>query len=233
MALKIVLVPDIGEVVLSKRKGTRSIRLTITPKGQVRVGMPHWAPYEVGISFAKSKTEWIQKQLQNHTTVAIKEGSRIGKAHRVHFIHKSGDKITTRVDSMGIYVNSHLPPEHPAVQDKAVVAGERALAAESRQLLPQRLEELAKKYGYSYKRTQIKKLTSRWGSCSSDKVITLSLYLIQLPWHLIDYVLIHELAHTRHMNHSASFWKDVQAAVPNAKALRKEIKNYKPNLAPY
>jgi predicted metal-dependent hydrolase len=233
MALKTVIVPDIGEVVLAKRKGTRNIRLTITARGQVRVGMPHWAPYEVGIQFAKSKTEWIQKQLQTHPSPEIIEGSRIGKAHRVHFIYKNSGKITARVGSTAIFVSSHLPTTHPAVQEKAIAAGERALAAESRQLLPQRLAQLAEKHGYSYKNDQIKKLTSRWGSCSSEKVITLSYYLIQLPWPLIDYVLIHELAHTRHMNHSASFWKDVQTAMPNAKALRKEIKSYKPKLIAY
>jgi predicted metal-dependent hydrolase len=75
---------------------------------------------------------------------------------------------------------------------------------------------------------QIRKLTARWGSCSSAKVITLSYYLMQLPWPLIDYVLLHELSHTEHMNHGSDFWGKFESVLPGAKVLRKEIRTYKP-----
>ena len=68
----------------------------------------------------------------------------------------------------------------------------------------------------------------RWGSCSSDQMITLSYFLMQLPWDLIDYVILHELAHTKHLNHGPGFWSELEALCPDARARRKSIKEFRP-----
>src|SRR5213075_157516 len=92
-----------------------------------------------------------------------------------------------------IVITSNLPLESVDVQAKAQKAAERALKVEAENLLPQRLKILAERHNFSYKDVKIRKLTSRWGSCSNAKNIRLSYYLIQLPWPMIDYVLLHEL----------------------------------------
>ncbi len=76
--------------------------------------------------------------------------------------------------------------------------------------------------------TQIKyrKMKRAWGNCSSKKVITLNTQLAKLPKELIDYVLVHELAHLKHMNHSKSFHNFVQKHLLNAKVLEKNMQNY-------
>ena len=157
----------------------------------------------------------------------------IGKAHRLRFINTGSQSISSRVLGSSIRVSTGLAFSSPEVQTKATLAAERALRAEAEHLLPQRLAALARQHGYKYKDAKIRKLTSRWGSCSQDKVISLSYYLIQLPWPLIDYVLLHELAHTQQLNHGQAFWQEFEHSLPEAKSLRKQVRQHKPRLEPH
>lgn len=231
MSQRTVLVPEIGEVILAKRKNAKYLRLTVTSTGKVRVGMPKWTPYSVGINFAIKRREWIKSQQTLRPAVSLINNSRVGKSYTLYFLPAKGkNEISSRVSRNRVDIFTDLPVNNPSVQQKASLASEKALLQESKILLPQRLSVLATKFGYSYNEVKIKKLLSRWGSCSSDKVISLSYYLIQLPWPLIDYVLLHELVHTRHLNHGAVFWRELKTALPNARNLQKEIKAYNPRV---
>jgi len=75
-----------------------------------------------------------------------------------------------------------------------------------KQSLVLRLEQLARQYGFSWNKVSIRNQKTRWGSCSSQNNISLNRKLFYLPDHLRDYVLLHELAHTRQKNHSKDFW---------------------------
>lgn len=93
--------------------------------------------------------------------------------------------------------------------------------------LPQRVAEISKITGLTYNRLTIRPTQSKWGSCSSQKNISLSLYLMSLPRHLIDFVIVHELCHTIHFNHSAEFHALVNSIVSGKeKLLSKELKSY-------
>jgi predicted metal-dependent hydrolase len=210
------------------------IRLSISAAGKIRVGLPNWIPYATGITFVKSKSDWISKQLSQHSIDSLKEGDLIGKSHRLHFIYEPKIRNTTaRVSERAIAITSDMPYDHPEVQARALAAAERALKAEAANLLPQRLEQLAKKYNFSYKDVVVRKLTARWGSCSNKKNITLSYYLVQLPWPFIDYVLLHELTHTEYLHHGKDFWDRFKQVLPNARSMQKEIRGYRPIVKPY
>jgi len=104
---------------------------------------------------------------------------------------------------------------------------ETALRRKAQAVLPARLAKLAELHGFQYSGVKIRKSRSRWGSCSTKKAINLSLYLMLLPEHLIDYVLLHELCHTVRMNHSPAFWALLDRCTQNkAKELRREIRKY-------
>jgi len=75
-------------------------------------------------------------------------------------------------------------------------------------------------------RVTFRRAKTRWGSCSSTNNISLNIGLIMLPYNLIDYVIVHELAHIKHKNHSKEFWKLVEQFYPNYKLAKEELKKY-------
>ncbi len=233
MPYKRVVLPQIGEITLAKRRGARNLRLSINARGQVRVSMPAWAPYATGLAFAKARSEWIVDQLKDHRQTPLAEGLLVGKAHRLHFRQALNAKaVSAKVGTATIVVSGPFTADHPETQAKARAACEKALRREAEKLLPQRLAILAERHNYHYKQVRVRKLTSRWGSCSHDKTISLSYYLMQLPWQLIDYVLLHELAHTKQLNHGPAFWHEFESSLPDAKRLRKDVRQHKPHLRP-
>ncbi|MBX6334216.1 M48 family metallopeptidase [Candidatus Saccharibacteria bacterium] len=233
MATKVIEIPDIGPVTLYKRRGNRSLRLSVAADGEIRVSLPSWVPYLAGEQFVRSKIDWIRAH-QIKPSSDLQQGQAIGKAHHLHFEPVArATKITTRLqqNQIQIFHPATLDTAHPHVQKAAQAACIRALRKEAEQLLPQRLKELAERTGYTYRNVDIKQMKSRWGSCSANKDITLNLFLMQLPWRLIDYVLMHELTHTKVMRHGAPFWQELEKHVPHAKSLRKEIAKHHPVLA--
>lgn len=229
---KRIVMPDIGEVVLQKRKGARSIRLTIAHDGTLRVSMPTWSPYAVGESFARSKADWIKKHQQIKQPHVFTSGERIGKAHRLHIYHERRDAIATRITNTEVNVRIPVEMNHTdaSVQSAIHKAAIRALKQEAKQLLPGRLSQLASQHGFSYRGVEIKLLKTRWGSCNSHKDIALNCYLMQLPWDLIDYVLMHELMHTRIMAHGPKFWSELARYVSDLPAKRKAMRGHQPTL---
>ncbi len=94
----------------------------------------------------------------------------------------------------------------------------------AQEYLTQRLKHHASLMNLSYSQLKFRKMKSRWGSCSSQGTITLNTQLMKIKKELIEYVIVHELAHLRHMNHSKEFHDYVQKYLPNAKQLRSELK---------
>ncbi len=232
-AKRVVTLENIGQVTLTKRKGNTNIRLSYARNGDIRVSLPYFVPYEAGIAFVKSKTDWLITH-RPAKSAQLSQGHRIGKAHRLNFVVSPQQSARVHVGHNKITVSCPVstPSTHQSVQQAAIRGAHKALKLEADQLLPQRLASVAQKYGFTYKSVTTKRLSSRWGSCSQNHDITLNIYLMQLPWHLIDYVIVHELVHTEHLNHSQEFWKRFEEVLPNAKALRKELKTYPTSVQP-
>lgn len=113
------------------------------------------------------------------------------------------------------------------VTDWIVRITEEALRHQAKRILLPRLQQLAQQHAFTYERGSIHKTHGRWGSCSSKGNINLSLYLVLLPRHLQDYVMLHELCHTRHMDHSPRFWALLDSLTSgSSQALRQEMKQY-------
>lgn len=234
MPAKIFEINDIGSVAILKRRGSKSIRLGFDSKGGVRVSIPSWVPYQAGITFALDRIEWINKHKPD-TTGLFKSGDTIGKTHRMTLIADTKVKSTqVRLKGYEIIVKHpiKLAFDSTVVQAAAERGAKKALWGEAERFLPQRLKLLADSHGFSYRNITVKQLKTKWGSCNQNHEITLNYYLMQLPWHLVDYVLTHELVHTEHLNHSSEFWKRFEDALPGAKKIRNELKTYKTAVIP-
>lgn len=230
MATKQVEVEGLGTVTLYKRRGTRSVRLSIANGDQIRVTLPIWAPYRVGVDFAASKRDWILSQRRQPTV--LNEGMQIGKAHRLRFVKSTGSRVTTRIKGTEIFVAlpANVDAQDLGAQAAARRAAIKALKLEAENLLPQRLAALADQHGFTYRSVGIKQMKGRWGSCNSHKDIVLNCFLMKLPWDLIDYVILHELAHTRVMAHGKPFWNEVGKYVSNLSSIRKLMRTQQPTI---
>lgn len=232
MATRRVEISGIGNVTLIKRRSSKNIRLSLLPNGEIRVSLPVWAPYQLGLAFIQKKTDWIQRNRTLRPSM-LRHGQQIGKAHRLVFSpqHTAG-LPTSRVvqGTVKISLPPAMPDSHPDAQRVAHAAAERALRAEARQLLPRRLNQLAALHGFTYRSVSVKRLRSRWGSCNEKQGIVLNIFLMQLPWEYIDYVLLHELVHTQHLHHGPKFWQTFERCLPEAKRLRKHMRAFQPLL---
>ena len=159
---KILVDPEIGEVVFRKSLRTRSISIRVHPVKGVSVSVPYIVPYAAAKLFFTARRGWIletmAKQREKYKDVKVASPSEV-----------------------------------------------EAMRRQAKAYLPDRLAELAARYGFKYNRVTIKHNATNWGSCSTKGNINLNLNIVRLPKVLQDYVLIHELCHLRHPDHGHGF----------------------------
>ncbi len=148
--------------------------------------------------------------------VAIPYGVSYDKAKQVAESKKSW--IQKHLDKM-----KHVEKEHEALS-KNLTEIDRSKA---RKKLVSRLNELSEQHGFSYNKVFMRNQKTRWGSCSAKNNISLNMKLVRLPDEMIDYVLLHELVHTRIKNHTNEFWTELSKFVGNAKKVDRRLNEYK------
>lgn len=97
---------------------------------------------------------------------------------------------------------------------------------EARKSLILRLNKLAEKYNFSFNRISIRRQRTRWGSCSAANNISLNIKLTLLPDELRDFIIVHELVHTKVKNHGQKFWDKLEVIIPRARFLDQQLKSY-------
>lgn len=233
MAKKSYHIDGIGTVQVTKRRRSRRLRLRISSDGAVHVSIPYWVPYRSAVSFVTEKRSWItQHQPQRQL---IENGCIIGKHHDVVVKRLDGaDQPRTRVTNNSIVLRLPVGADALSAQAQAELAraAKRALVKQAQQILPVRVAELSRRYDFSYQSLRFRAMKSRWGSCSSNQDITLNVFLMQLDDDLIDYVILHELLHTRIPAHGKIFWSELERYVDDLAAKRKRMKSVEPALMP-
>ena len=229
-----IYINEIGEVSINYSSSATKIRISVKPFVGVILTVPIYANKEKAIGFLEQKKEWLKKALaktekvEDRNTVFDENTTFRTRNHRLQLLKHKAKQISLSVSNEIILVRvpENMNTRDAQVQETARKGIEFALRKEARIHLPIRISELASENGLSYKSVAIKASKTRWGSCSSVNSINLSLHLMRLPERLIDYVILHELAHTIVKNHSDKYWAYLGKICPHAKALDKELSNY-------
>lgn len=222
---------EFGKITVRRSAKATQVRLRVAPDGTLRASMPVYAPLFLLKRLLKTSREELRQLLeQSNPTTEFKDGQQIGKSHTI--IVRPSTRLSAKVKGQHIIVE--LPttmqltsPEVVREVRDGVIA---ALRLEAKSYLPKRLAYLANQLGFSYERVRFSHASGRWGSCSSTGTISLNIALMKLPFELIDYVIVHELAHTVQMNHSQDFWALVQQGDPLYAQHRKLLKAEAPTI---
>lgn len=205
--MKLLALPCGSEIALSVRRSGRARHILLhvgTLDGSVELVLPNRVPLSEGMAFARSKRNWIEQRLAKvQQRVPFEDGMEVpvlGVPHIIQHIPAARGRV--RRDGAALVAESR--PEHLArrVRDW--------FCAEARREITARVDDKARRLGQSRGRITIRDQRTRWGSCSYSGNLNFSWRLIMAPEHVLDYVVAHEVAHLRELNHGERFWSLVE-----------------------
>lgn len=223
---------EFGAVRVKRVHGAQYVRLRIAADGTLTATLPKRAPLKlVGqlINDSRDELRGLVKDTAEKHSRDYTHGQRIGSSHMLEITAASGP---ADAKLRGLTIAVTVPPDadHDLVQETAKKGVIKALKKEAAAYLPRRLAHLAALHGLSYQSVRYGNAKSRWGSCSAEGTISLNIALMTAPPELIDYVLLHELCHTREMNHSSAFWELMASICPDYQQHRRALKKFSPYL---
>lgn len=223
--------PEFGEISVYTHRNATRISIKYSPNGKLRIVTPPYTPLTAIKVLLKTSRPAIRKLAKdNNLSGAYTQNQPVGKSHSLIFQEGATNIVKTTGTSIVATFKDKEDINTAKVQSEIKQAIVKALRKEAKSYLPRRLKYLAELHGFYFKSTKITHASSRWGSCSSSGTISMNISLMQLPFELLDYVLIHELCHTREMNHSTRFWSEVQQIDPQYKIHKNALKNYSPHV---
>ncbi|KND56486.1 Zinc metalloprotease [Candidatus Paraburkholderia kirkii] len=212
-----------------KRSSRRTIGFCIDGTG-LAITAPRWVTIADIESAILDKQKWIVNKLTEwQTRVEWKDGAQFPYLGKTISVSLSAVGMLSFDDETNV-LSLALPALADAQQIKDRVQG--WLQSEAKRIFGERLAVYAAKLGVEYRAYALSSAATRWGSCSSDGKIRLNWRLIHFPMSIIDYVVAHELAHLREMNHSPRFWQTVESIFPEFREARHTLKHHPPDLLP-
>ncbi|MBP1585428.1 MAG: M48 family metallopeptidase [Lachnospiraceae bacterium] len=202
------------KITYSKRR-TLSMKFDMT--GTLIVSAPgHLTEAEVR-QFMDEKSRWIRTNYVRIMARAEKSSEyRVEEGGKVLYL---GEELNVHIGGHGRVKKIGKDIYFPEGADKESYV--RWLKARAGEYLPSRLQSIAWEMGITYRELRITGARSKWGSCSETGKITLSWHLCMCPPEAIEYVMIHELCHRLHMDHSRDFWAEVERRMPDYKKYKK------------
>ncbi|MDI1360454.1 SprT family zinc-dependent metalloprotease [Methylotenera sp.] len=214
-----------------ERRQRRTVGLKITQAGLV-IHAPKRISQSQLEDIIVQKADWVLRKLASVTANRIPEiqwqhGEQLlflGNAITLTIEHNARSKAVEYEPGV---LQLAMPNQDEMLIARKVVQWYKKQAITD---FTRRLEIFSSKLGVKFTSLTLSNAASRWGSCNSKKEIRLNWRLLQAPPHIINYVVCHELAHIKEMNHSAKFWATVASIFPDYKAAEKELKALSPQL---
>ena len=223
---------EFGKITIRRSARATQVRVRVAPDGTLRASLPLYAPTFLVKRLLKTSRDELRDIIAQAAPIAAyTDGMRIGKSHSL-IVRQSRSSASASRHGQQIIVEL---PDGMSLNDAPIARMVRdaviaSLRVEAKSYLPKRLSYLAAKHGLQYEKVRFSHASGRWGSCSSTGTISLNIALMKLPFELIDYVIIHELAHTKHLNHSEEFWSLVSVGDPQYRQHRRALKHETPSI---
>ena len=205
-----------------RNQRSRRISLRVVSRDEVILNVPPRGSLSEAKDFVATKMNWViektgEMPASNELAQFLKIRPMIWLDSRPRSFRWSFSNSSVRsFCSIGSDVIEAVFPDGKKEENEALLS---CLIKLGKEHLPLRLQDCAEKVGLSYRHARVGNQKTRWGSCSSRQVISLNWRILLLDYSVGDYVLFHELAHLKHMNHSSQFWKLLQEWVPDARML--------------
>ena len=232
MAKQVLTLPN-GESIsyLLERRSRRTVGLKITAEGLVVHAPKRIFEFQLN-QILQEKSHWILNKLQAREANQIDKIQWIDGEHLLYLGNDIQLKLINNVKKSTRFENSELQIHAPEASIHSVCCRMVLMWYKKQALLDfsRRLEILSAKLGVPTPPLTLSNAGSRWGSCNSRGEVRLSWRLLQAPPYIINYVICHELAHLKQMNHSPKFYAVLESLFPNYKAAEKELKILSPQL---
>lgn len=216
LTLSIMFNSQTSPIIVEYRPRNRNTYIRVSDEGEIKVRTP--LKNEAAIRrILKLREEWIQTTLQA-LHVRHCEKHELGKTIRFRGENHSVEQLPNLLKKIekcekSINIEKYY---HQFYRDEAILT------------LPSRVAHYARKMDLHPKEIRFKRMRSRWGSCDSNGIVTFNTLMMQLSYEHIDYIIVHELAHLCHLNHSKFFHSLVREYLPNERKLRSELKAIRP-----
>lgn len=216
------------EIIRSRRK---TLAISVDKSGRLIVRAPLGLSEERIDEFIRSKADWIERHSEEAAERSLDRSRRLSSPPEA--LPLLGEMCRVRHETPPGYIGGCFNlPENTALEELLPYL-RRLYAAIAKETLIPRTAIIAGRMGITPSAVKINSARTRWGSCSSQKVINLSWKLIAADPSLIDYVIVHELCHTVHMNHSPAFWAMVEQVIPDYPERREALKAVQRTLSEY
>ena len=211
----------LAEIKVVRHARARNLRLRVEPTG-IRLTVPRFCTQHQIQQFLTQSESWLLETWQKQQA-QINHNKEIPKEIFLCF-HERPFQI---IHQQRYIFKFDWQQQIILIQDQqSEQALQAAVLAYAKQFLPQYLAQVSQEVGLAYRECTIRKPKTRWGSCSARHDIMLNAALVLMPEHYVRSVCIHELAHTRHFDHSSAFWNEVAKYDQNYLEHRKQLKHF-------